>query len=633
MSGSQGEDGVSLAPDLQVSEGSDQLRSADHAISRPDDRIFLILALLLLLPALAPLFAPGYFFEAHDAYHTVFFLVEFDQAIRDGVLWPVWGPDLALGFGYPLWLLYAPLPYYVAEIFHLLGAGFITAVKLTWAAAFVLGAIGAYRLARRWWSPAAGLVAAVSFSYAPYHLAQIYVRGALAEFTALAWVPWALLAFDRLWSEPRPRRAALAALSFGALLLTHTVSTLLSAPIIGGYVVLRWIQAARGVQREGRRPAALQATLWSGVALTAGAGLAAIFLLPMLLERGYVAEAQWVSATYNFRQHFVYLNQFFDTRWGAGYSVPGAADGMSFQLGILPALGGVLCLVGLLQGGVRGQPAQPSFRSQGEMRLLLILVAGALFAMTPASAALWDALPLVDLVQFPWRFLTVIAVALALLSGAAADWLDRLASARSEGAALSGGFSCLWAIMLVAGSMAYVQPQLRAATLQDESPLAVIDFETRFPDMRGMTVWSEKLPTEADSPLVADYWKGEPLQRVAVVEGAGTVLSQHAAGASTTALVRANSHVRLRIFTYYFPGWRAWVDGVPVEIRPDPPNGLIGMDLPPGDHEVRVRFGATPTRSAGMATSGLTALILTGLLAWDRRRDRLAVPDRTAAST
>jgi hypothetical protein len=172
-----------------------------------------------------------------------------------------------------------------------------------------------------------------------------------------------------------------------------------------------------------------------------------------------------------------------------------------------------------------------------------------------------------------------------------------------------------------------------AATPQDESPLAIIDFETRFPDMRGMTVWSERLPTEADSPLVAQYWQGEPLQRIAVVEGAGTVLSQKAAGASATAFVRADTVIRLRFFTYYFPGWRAWADGAPVEIWQDPPNGLIGMDLPPGDHEVTLRFGPTPPRVAGMALSGLTVVILAGLLTWEWRGDRRWAPWRTSASS
>src|SRR5512135_2673146 len=106
------------------------------------ERAFLILALLLIVPAVLPLTAPGYFIKAHDARHSIFWIVEYDAALRDGAWWPIWAPDHALGFGYPVWLVYAPLAYMVAEVFHLLGLGFAEAAKATWALGFVLGALG-----------------------------------------------------------------------------------------------------------------------------------------------------------------------------------------------------------------------------------------------------------------------------------------------------------------------------------------------------------------------------------------------------------------------------------------------------------------------------------------------------------
>ena len=45
-----------------------------------DPNIWLVLALSIF--AWGPLLTPAYFFEAHDARHSVFFLVEFDQTFR-----------------------------------------------------------------------------------------------------------------------------------------------------------------------------------------------------------------------------------------------------------------------------------------------------------------------------------------------------------------------------------------------------------------------------------------------------------------------------------------------------------------------------------------------------------------------
>ena len=376
------------------------------------------LALLLVIPALLPLVAPGYFLQAHDARHSIFFLVEFDQTLRDGALWPVWGADHALGFGYPLWLIYAPLAYFVAEGFHLIGLGYAEAIKATWALCFIIGALGMYRLARRWWGVTAALVAAVAYTYAPYHLVQIYVRGALAEFAALAWLPWVLLAFVALWEAPTARRAALAALAFGLLLLSHTVSMLTFAPLIGGYLALKTIQTWRGDRANGS--SRLRAAVgWSAVALILGGMLAAVFLLPMLAERNQIVQSQWVNATYDYRQHFVYPAQFFNPAWGYGYSVAGVNDAMSFQLGLLGFLGAA---VGIL-AALRKPDGLTSHRA--EALFLALAAAVALFAMTPAAAWVWDILPLVSLVQFPWRLLAPVVVTLALLAGAGASWLDQ----------------------------------------------------------------------------------------------------------------------------------------------------------------------------------------------------------------
>lgn len=581
------------------------------------------LALLLAIPAMLPLLAPGYFLKAHDARHSIYFLVEFDQVFREGALWPVWAPDQAVGFGYPLWLVYAPLAYFAAEAFHLLGLGFTAAVKATWALGFIMGALGAYRLARRWWGPAAGLVASVAFTYAPYHLVQIYVRSALAEFMALSWLPWAMLALTSLWEAPRPRRLAGAAAAVAVLLLLHTVSMLTFVPLLAGTALVflgrdlvksrtRLASATTGLHHDWKA-----SLLWTAAAAVLGGLLAAIFLLPMLLERRFIVEAQWVHATYDYRQHFVYLSQFFDPKWGFGYSVPGIEDGMSFQLGPLIFLAALIGSAAAIPGGrfsatgpgVPKTDSTPRFSRRAEAGFLALASMVALFLMTPASVALWDSLPLIALVQFPWRLLAVTAFTLALLAGAGAAWLEH----RSGESLRVSAFAALLALGIVLASFPYTQPRLVPVRPQDESPQAVIEFELEFSDMRGMTAWSERLPLNEDSPLIEQYLAGEPLRRAAIVAGQGEILAQEASALGARVTLRAAEPVRLRFYTYYFPGWRATVDGQPIAITPDPPNGLIRLDVPAGEHEIVLRFGPTPVRRLATAVS-LAALAAVAFL-------------------
>jgi hypothetical protein len=116
---------------------------------------YLLLLGGLSLFALIPLLSPGYFYTAHDGRHSVFYLTMFDASLRDGALWPRWAMHHIQGYGYPTFIIQAPLTFYVAEIFVLLGAGFTTAVKWTWVLGFLVGAGSMYRLVRYWLACAA----------------------------------------------------------------------------------------------------------------------------------------------------------------------------------------------------------------------------------------------------------------------------------------------------------------------------------------------------------------------------------------------------------------------------------------------------------------------------------------------
>ena len=176
-------------------------------IWRPDPYLLLLFGLSLF--ALAPLMAPGYFYSAHDGRHSVFYQVMFDASLRDGALWPRWAMHHLQGYGYPTFIIQAPLGFYLAELFVLMGAGYTLAAKLAWATGFLVGAAGMYWLALLWMGERdlgppgqaqrlAAVIAGLLYVYAPYHLLNIYVRAALNDSLLFAWFPFVFLAFDSL---------------------------------------------------------------------------------------------------------------------------------------------------------------------------------------------------------------------------------------------------------------------------------------------------------------------------------------------------------------------------------------------------------------------------------------------------
>ena len=580
----------------------------------------LILLLIFSIFAVAALLSPGFFFRAHDADHTVFYLIEFDASIRDGILWPRWSPDHAMGYGYPFWVVYAPLAYFAAEVFHLLGVGFTASIKVVMALSALFGGWGMYALLRRWWGRngigrGAALVGGLVYVYAPYHLLTLYVRAAFAEYVAMAWFPWVILAFDDVVEWGGLRRIALAALALGALFLTHSATLMVFTPLLAIYLLFALV---RKTIRQRREQESWRQVIGSFAQVVAAGllaiGLAAIFLLPLAAEQGAVQQKDWVAENYLYQKHFVWPNQFVDPFWGFGFSddPTGPNDGMSFQLGIV---GVVLALVAAVVGLRRAS------HRRGQTAFFVVALLAVLLLMMPLARPVWDAFGPAALIQFPWRLLSTASLFLAILAGAAVG--NTLGT--GEGSQFPAAHVLGLVVMLA--SLAFTVPQYTDIQPIDESVQSIMRFELAYPDMIGHTAAVQEPFTE--SPLLPQYLAGEPLQKVALIAGSGEVETLRTGGSSVDARVNLDSPSTVLFYTYDFPGWRATVDGQPAAHRTEPPYGLIAVDVPAGDHRVSIRHGGTPDRDAGTWISVVSLALVAGLLIfdWSRTRRKAAKAD------
>ena len=160
----------------------------------------LLLVILLTLPALQPLWQPG-LQQTDDGAHHLFRLFNLDLAQRSGYLGTRWLADEGFGYGFPVLNFYAPLGYYAGLIFHRLGAGLASTLEWTLAAGLLLAALAMYALAAELFNPWAGVLAAAVYTWAPYHLADAWTRGALGEHLAFVWLPLLLLALAKIGDQ------------------------------------------------------------------------------------------------------------------------------------------------------------------------------------------------------------------------------------------------------------------------------------------------------------------------------------------------------------------------------------------------------------------------------------------------
>jgi len=220
---------------------------------RPDWHLLLVW--LLTVPALAPLVQPTLIRTADGLLH-LYRVVALDYALAGGgPLFPRWLPDLAYGYGFPLFIFYAPLSYYITLALSWVTPTATTAFNSALGLALLLAGSSAYLFVKTLFGPKAGLLAGVAYIYAPFQLTNIFSRGGLPAAWAMALFPLAFWGFSRLLQHtgpdsdlstptPTPLRqmlrlpeVPLAALIFGAALLTHNTLSLLFGPLLGLYLV------------------------------------------------------------------------------------------------------------------------------------------------------------------------------------------------------------------------------------------------------------------------------------------------------------------------------------------------------------------------------------------------------------
>ncbi len=280
----------------------------------------------ILLFAVLPVLGPSFFWDASRERESVYLLFEFDQIIRDGILYPRWAPDLTFGYGYPFFNIYGPGAFYLSEGLHLMGFDFAIALKSILVASMVLSGLGMFGFVRYLsGSSQTGFLAGLAYVYVP-HIFDVYRNATLAVPVALVFLPLVLWGTREIVVHSHIKAVAPTALSFGALLLTHSVLALVFAPFLGiglVYWIVRRMAVEKRAEDSGRKSGTWRPVRLALVAHVLGVGLAAIHLLPAALEFSSVNIAQFRENLRDYAFPTPDLNPIIHWLWSPGYDLPG----------------------------------------------------------------------------------------------------------------------------------------------------------------------------------------------------------------------------------------------------------------------------------------------------------------------
>ena len=542
--------------------------------------------LLTTLAAIAALLAHGPSCGHDFDFHLVSWL-EVARGWRSGMLTPHWITSANYGAGEPRLVFYPPASW-------LLGAGLgrafgWSAAPALFTALCLLGAgVTMQRLARTWLTPLAATAAACLYIANPYMLFVAYERTAYGELLAAALIPL-LLGFS---VQARPAIATLAATVAG-IWLTNA-----PAGVMACYALL-WIAVLRLIfDRE------LRATLRLAAGTALGLALAAFYLAPAGYQQRWVEITRAVSSGMRIEDSFLF-----------GHT------GEPFHDHVLHAASIIACV--LLTAFFLSLLAWREALRQRGLAWFALLAALIVLLLLPISTTLWRHTPHLAYLQFPWRWLLVLAPIAALFAAAAIArgmpprWMAVCAivlcgvsivscsrifyQVCDDEDAVPAQVALLRAGTGVEGTDEYTPREDDNAEVDQQLPSVrvLISVNGEEPDSSRQTnpIWECRAAAERPASVTVRTW--QPEQRDVIID------------------TPAAGYAVLRLMDY--PAWLVKRDGIAVASRPRRDDGLLTVPIPAGHSHIEITWQTTGDVWTGRAITLVAVCVWMFLYVRERR--------------
>jgi uncharacterized membrane protein len=501
---------------------------------------------------------------------------------KEGIFFPRWTEWANHGFGEPRFVFYPPLSWMLGAAlgsvlpWNAVPGAFIVIVQ-------TLAGLSAFALARRFLPDKAALFGAACYAANPYALVIVYMRSDFAEQLACALMPLVVLTALHLCglAEIRrrswPRSMGLFGAAFAAVWLCNAPAGVLASYSVA--LIFAWAVLEERTLRS----------LWRGAGgLALGFGLASFYLLPAAYEQRWVNITQALSSGLQPADNFLYTM----TNDPEHSVFNWIASSTAVLLMVMTGIAGI---------AARREAVQEQSREETKKlwRVLLVLSAVAVILMIRPSAFFWSHLPKLRFVQFPWRWMAILAVPYAYFLAAA------IAQGRRK---------WLWvvaAILLAASTATFLVqktwwdsddiPSLREAIANNRGFEGTDEYDPLGDDHYSLPEKAPRvqvLPAEVPegsapkAEILIDQWTGEEKN------------------------VRVTSYgplkIGLRLLDY--PAWRVQLNGKLTNPERGETNSQMIFSLGPGTQRITVRFVRTLDRKVGIAISMAAVLILLALL-------------------
>ncbi|MGI8467294.1 MAG: 6-pyruvoyl-tetrahydropterin synthase-related protein [Pyrinomonadaceae bacterium] len=494
------------------------------------------------------------------------FAETFYHSILSGEIYPSLAGDPNQGYGDVGIRFYPPFAYYVLSAARIFTGNWADASFLTFFLIFFASGIGVYLWAKEEFSDAQSLLAAGIFIFAPHHLNQIYNSFLFAEFAASAVLPFCFLFTARVCRKGNLGAMLGLAISFALLLLTHLPTSVFGSPILAIYAIFLL-----------RRKSFLKTLSKLAVSVFCGVAASSFYWLRMLAEMSWVKSS---SETY-FQGHFDYRENFLLFPF---HLLNFQDDISSLWLADLMLLAMILISIPSVVFLIKNRSSVSKFSfSVGLIFLISVLMT------TPLSYPVWDNLPFLQKVQFPWRLLGIVSLCGAIFSSTGIFRVAELMNQNKNRFAAAGlGLAMLFFVFTSAFIVRQASYVPRAEfNLQIENVTSANSFDCWW------SIWAKSDAFQIKEKLVAE-------NRAAEITKWNSTEKDFNVAAGQPSLAR--------VAAFYYPRWQATVNGNPAKIE-KADDGAILIALPPEASRVELSFVEPFFVKISNVVSALTWLI------------------------
>jgi hypothetical protein len=516
--------------------------------------------------------------SGHDVEFHLYSWLEVLSQWKHGIIFPRWAALAHFGYGEPRFLFYPPASW-------TLGAGLSAVFPWTLASdiyiwiALVAAGMSMFLLARRWVDRESpdqkflgrrdAIFAAVIYTVNPYHLVIVYWRSAFAELLASCLVPLLLLFVLKAVDAEKEGQAGRSTRLFRASLplgLVLAAAWLTNAPAA---IMIHYSLALLLVFFAWQRRSVRLLFVGAG-AVALGACLAAFYLLPAIYEQRWIDIAQAVSAGSRPADSFLFT-----------HTTDADHDAFNHIMSWVAVLEMVIIFV------AAGMARQWRKTRRELWNILLAWAIACSVLMFPVAGILWNVLPKLQFMQFPWRWLLCLSMILCLfVTAGLRRWWWR-------------GAVFVLAILVIGIGW----DRMQAPWWDNASDLREMQ--------DNMATGAGYEGVDEYTPLGAEVGAIDKDIRHVTVDGpahaAIRVDRWDAESRAFTAEMSAPDRLALRLFHY--PAWQVEVNGHAVETSAKDATGQMLVPVEAGVNHVEVRFARTWDRAVGGWISLITAIL------------------------